>query len=124
MILGRLRGFAPRCVRQEARKWGQRRALIAGGVLLPLHGLDAVTTHIGLQYGAVEANPLMAGLMGCMGEAATYAAKLLLVLLAVALLLKLGKSRVVGLLSLATAAIVSWNVALIVLPGLCGLGLR
>ncbi|MEE8471330.1 MAG: DUF5658 family protein [Dehalococcoidia bacterium] len=78
-------------------------------ILLALNALDVLTTYIGLQLGAVEANPLVSGLMGGVGEAATYVIKISVVLAAALLLCKLGKPLALKWLNLGMAAIVTSN---------------
>lgn len=80
-------------------------------LLLALNALDVLTTHIGLQMGAVEANPLVAGLMGGVGEATTYAIKISVVLVAALFLCKLGKPLALKWLNLGMATIVISNLA-------------
>jgi hypothetical protein len=55
---------------------------------LSLNALDAVTTHLALRLGALEAKTTVGELIGSAGEAATYSLKLLTVLVATALLYK------------------------------------
>ena len=66
-----------------------RTALVIACLFALLQSLDVLTTALGLRNGAVEANPLAAGLLAGHGELALYGAKLLvagLVLGAVCLL--------------------------------------
>ena len=78
-------------------------------LLLALNVLDVLTTHSGLETGAAEANPLVAGLMGGVGETATYVIKLSVVLTAALLIWKLGKPQALRWLNLAMAAVVFSN---------------
>ena len=78
-------------------------------VLLGLQSLDVLTTHVGLQMGAVEANPVVAGLMGGIGEAAAYAIKMTVVLAAALVLCKLGKPQALKWLNLGMAGVVISN---------------
>ena len=80
-------------------------------ILLALNALDVLTTHIGLQMGAVEANPMVAGLMGGVGETATYCIKLSVVLAAAVLLCKLGKPLALKWLNVGMAGVVISNLA-------------
>ncbi|MEE8374491.1 MAG: DUF5658 family protein [Dehalococcoidia bacterium] len=83
-------------------------------ILLGLQALDVLTTHIGLQMGAVEANPVVAGLMGGVGEAATYAIKMSVVLTAALVLCKLGKPQALKWLNLGMAGVVVSNLVIFV----------
>ncbi len=78
-------------------------------ILLALNALDVLTTHIGLQMGAVEANPAVAGLMGGVGEGATYLVKMSVVLAAALLLARLGRPQALKWLNLGMAGIVVSN---------------
>ena len=82
-------------------------------ILLVLNALDALTTHVGLQMGAVEANPLVAGLMGGLGEVATYAVKAAVVLAAALVLRRLGKPLALKWLNVAMAGIVLSNLVIL-----------
>lgn len=83
------------------------------GTLLALNLLDTLTTHIGLQLGALEANPIVAGLIGDIGEAPAYAAKLSLVLIAGILLLKLGRTTALSWLNRGMVVIVASNIVVL-----------
>jgi hypothetical protein len=82
-------------------------------ILLALNALDVYTTHIGLQMGAVEANPVVAGLMGGIGEPATYAVKVAVVLAAALVLCRLGKPLALKWLNLGMAGIVISNLVIL-----------
>ena len=88
-------------------------------ILLALNVLDVLTTHIGLQMGAVEANPVVAGLMGGFGEGATYLVKISIVLAAALLLARLGRPQALKWLNLGMAGIVVSNL-FILTNGLIG----
>ena len=51
---------------------------------LALNASDIVTTHLAMRLGALEANPIVAGLIGTAGETTTYSLRLLIVLVAAA----------------------------------------
>jgi hypothetical protein len=78
-------------------------------ILVALNVLDVMTTHIGLQMGAVEANPVVAGLMGGFGEGATYLVKVSVVLAAALLLARIGRPQALKWLNLGMAGIVVSN---------------
>ncbi len=83
-------------------------------LLLFLNILDALTTHIGLQLGATEANPIMSSLISEIGEASTYAIKLVVVFVAAIVIIKLGKNQALGLLCLGMTAVVISNLVIFV----------
>ena len=90
------------------------RSLAPVYVLLGLNALDVLTTHIGLQMGAVEANPVVSGLMGGLGESSAYLIKLSVVLIAALLIWKFGKLGALKWLNLAMAGIVTSNLIIFV----------
>ncbi len=92
-------------------KW--RAPFILAGLVLALNALDILTTHVGLRLGALEANPMLAGLIGVMGEAATFTVKMFVVVIAAALLCKLRRTAALKWLNLAMAAIVVSNFAVL-----------
>ena len=81
-------------------------------LLLALNILDILTTHIGLQSGAVEANPLISCLIGEFGEASTYIIKLSVVFAAALAISRLGKTHALALLCCGFAAIVISNLTI------------
>ena len=81
-------------------------------LLLFLNMLDALTTHIGLQLGATEANPIMSNLIGEIGELPTYVIKLLIVLIAAIVIIKMGKNQALGFLCLGMTAVVTSNLVI------------
>ncbi len=96
--------------------FGQTRSQLTAGpiyILLLLNALDVLTTHIGLQMGAVEANPVVSGLMGGLGESAAYMIKLTVVLAAALLIWKVGKVGALKWLNLAMAGIVASNLMIL-----------
>ncbi len=90
-----------------------RAAAALVGLLVLLSALDAATTHIGLSLGASEANPLMSGLISSVGATPAFVAKLAVVLVAAMGICLLGRPRILVWMSLAMAAIVSSNLAVI-----------
>lgn len=80
---------------------------------LALNALDALTTTVGLRLGALEGNPLTAGLIASTGEVATYTVKLLVALVVVGLLCKLGRRPLFKWVNMVMAVIIISNVAIL-----------
>jgi hypothetical protein len=89
-------------------RWRAPLALVS--TLFALNLLDTLTTHIGLQLGAVEANPIVANLIGEVGAAPAYAAKISFVLIAGILLLRMGRTTALSWLNRGMAMIVALNI--------------
>ena len=95
------------------------RALLFGNaaqmtkVWLALNALDMLTTHVALQLGAVEANPIVAGLIARSGEAVTYSLKLLLVLAVAALLYKTRRLLLFNWLNLGMGLVIVSNIGVL-----------
>ena len=83
-------------------------------LLLALTAMDVLTTYVGLRLGAVEANPLVSGLMSEVGETATYAIKVSVILAAALLFWKQGKPLALKWLNLGIAAVVISNLAIFI----------
>lgn len=81
---------------------------------LVLNAFDVLTTFVGLRLGAIEANPIAAGLIASSGEVAAYSLKLLFALVAVALLCKLGRQPLVKWANMVLAAVVVFNVGILI----------
>lgn len=101
-------------IAEKARIWvipqGHKKLALVY-LLLVLNILDVLTTHVGLQLGALEGNPIMAGLIGGVGEAATYAIKLSVVLAVALLICSMGKLQALKWLNLVMGATVVSNLA-------------
>ena len=82
-------------------------------VWLVFNGLDVVTTHLALQVGAVEANPLLGELKSTLGEAAGYALKLLLAVIVAVLLYRTGRAFLFKWLNTGLGLVVLFNVAVL-----------
>jgi hypothetical protein len=85
-------------------------------VFIALQALDLVTTLIGLRMGAGEASPFIGRLMHMDPMAALLIAKIYAVLL-VALAMRYKKPRLVVFLNYWFAAVVTWNLGVIILAG-------
>jgi hypothetical protein len=88
-------------------------------VFVILQVLDIFTTLIGLRMGANESSMFIGRLMHAGPVAALLIAKLFAVVL-VTIALKMRRPRTVVFLNYWFAAIVSWNLAMIVIAGLRG----
>ena len=86
-------------------------------VFIALQVLDILTTLLGMQLGAQEASMFLGRLMRAGPVAALLIAKIIAVLL-VAIAMKFKRPRVVVFLNYWFAAIVSWNLAVILLTQL------
>jgi hypothetical protein len=86
-------------------------------VFVALQVLDILTTLLGLQMGAEEGSMFLGSLMSVGPVAALLIAKIIAVLL-VAVALKFKRPRVVVFLNYWFAAVVSWNLAIILLTQL------
>ena len=86
-------------------------------VFVALQVLDILTTLLGLQLGASEGSMFLSRLMRAGPVAALLIAKIIAVLL-VALALKFKRPRVVVFLNYWFAAVVSWNLVVILLTQL------
>jgi hypothetical protein len=86
-------------------------------VFVALQALDILTTLLGLQLGASEGSMFLSRLMRVGPVAALLIAKIIAVLL-VALALKFKRPRVVVFLNYWVAAVVSWNLVVILLTQL------
>ncbi len=82
-------------------------------VWLSLNALDVTTTHLAMRLGALEANPIVAGLMGTAGEAATYSLRLLIVLAATVVFYKIGWQLLLRPLSVLMALVITANLAVV-----------
>ena len=82
-------------------------------VWLSLNSLDVTTTHLAMRLGALEVNPIVAGLMGAAGEAATYSLRLLVVLAASALLCKIRWQLLLRPLNVLMAMVIGSNLAIV-----------
>ena len=88
-------------------------------VFVALQVLDILTTLMGLQMGAGEGSVFLGRLMRAGPLAALLIAKIIAVLL-VAMAMKFKRPRVVVFLNYWLAAVVSWNLAVILLTQLSG----
>jgi hypothetical protein len=86
-------------------------------VFVLLQVLDVATTWIGLQLGAGESSTFIGRLMGAGPLAALLISKLFAVVL-VSIALKMRRPRTVVFLNFWFAAVVSWNLAMILITGL------
>jgi hypothetical protein len=86
-------------------------------VFVALQSLDIMTTLIGLRMGASESSFFIGHLMHAGPVAALLIAKLFAVML-VTIALKVHRPRVVVFLNYWFAAVVTWNLAMIVTAGL------
>jgi hypothetical protein len=86
-------------------------------LFVALQMLDILTTVMGLQMGAGESSTFIGRLMRVDPMAALLVAKLFAAAL-VAIALKMRRPRAVVFLNFWFAAIVSWNLAMIVITGL------
>jgi hypothetical protein len=86
-------------------------------VFVALQVLDILTTLLGLQMGAQEGSMFLGRLMRAGPVAALLIAKIIAVLL-VAIALKFKRPRVVVFLNYWFAAVVSWNLVIILLSQL------
>jgi hypothetical protein len=86
-------------------------------VFIALQTLDILTTLLGLQMGAREGSVFLGRLMHAGPLAALLIAKIIAVLL-VALALKFKRPRVVVFLNYWLAAVVTWNLAVILITQL------
>lgn len=82
-------------------------------VWLSLNALDVTTTHLAMRLGALEANPIVAGLMGTTGEAATYSLRLLVVVAATAVLYNMRWQLLLRPLSVLMALVIISNLAVV-----------
>ena len=82
-------------------------------VWLSLNALDVTTTHVAMRLGALEANPIVAGLMSTAGEAATYSLKLLVVVAATVVFYKTGWQLLLRPLSVLIALVIISNLAIV-----------
>jgi hypothetical protein len=90
-------------------------------VFVALQSLDVLTTLIGLRMGATEGSMFIRNLMSVGPIAGLLISKIVAVLL-ISLALKFGKPRVVVFLNYWSAAVVSWNLVMILMSGLRGIG--
>jgi Domain of unknown function (DUF5658) len=81
-------------------------------VFVCLQALDVITTLIGIRIGAQEANIVVARLMDLGPTTGLLVAKLLGILIIIAVFVR-GKVRLIRLLNLWFAGIVTWNLVLI-----------
>ena len=96
---------SPDVIKQELSS----RAII---VFVSLQALDVITTLIGIRVGAQEANIVVARLMDLGPTTGLLVAKLLGFLLIIAVFVR-GKVRLIRLLNLWFAGIVTWNLVMI-----------
>jgi hypothetical protein len=89
-------------------------------VFVALQTLDVLTTLIGLRIGASEGSVFIGNLMRVGPVAALLISKIFAVIL-ITLALKFRKPRVVVFLNYWSAAVVSWNLVMIVTSGLRGI---
>lgn len=82
-------------------------------VWLSLNALDVTTTHVAMRLDALEANPIVAGLMGTAGEAATYSLRLLIVLAATVVLYKMRWHLLLRPLGVLMAMVITSNPAVV-----------
>jgi hypothetical protein len=82
-------------------------------VWLSLNALDMTTTHLAIRLGALEANPIAAGPMGTVGEAATYSLSLLIVLAATTVLYNMRWQLLLRPFSVLMALVVISNLAVV-----------
>lgn len=80
---------------------------------LAFNGIDSITTYFALRVGAVEANPVMGGIGGIVGEVPSYAVKLAIAGLVVVLLYRTRKVRLFKYLNLGMGAIVIFNLGVL-----------
>ncbi len=80
---------------------------------LVFNGLDSLTTYIALRVGAMEANPVMGGISGAVGEIPGYALKLAFAAAVAILLYRTRKVRLFKWLNLGMGAIVLFNVGVV-----------
>ncbi len=88
-------------------------------VFVALQSLDVLTTLIGLQIGASEGSMFIGSLMKIGPVAGLLIAKIFAVVL-VTMALKFKRPRVVVFLNYWSAAVVTWNLAMILLSALHG----
>ena len=86
-------------------------------VFVALQSLDVLTTLIGLRIGATEGSFFIGSLMRVGPVAALLISKIFAVVL-VSLALKFRKPRVVVFLNYWSAAVVSWNLVMIVMSAM------
>ena len=86
---------------------------------LVLSALDVLTTHLGLRLGAVEANPIMGGLITGLGEFATYGLKLFFALVVAALVHGISRPHLFKWLNLTMGLVIFSNIAVLayIFPG-------
>jgi hypothetical protein len=90
-------------------------------VFVALQTLDVLTTLIGLRIGASEGSMFIGNLMRVGPVAGLLIAKIFAVLL-VSMAVKFRKPRVVVFLNYWSAAVVSWNLVMILVSGFRGNG--
>ena len=90
-------------------------------MFVALQSLDVLTTLIGLQVGASEGRTFIGNLMRVGPLNALLISKIFAVLL-VSLALRFKRPRLVVFLNYWSAAVVSWNLLMIVMSGLRGNG--
>ena len=83
-------------------------------IFIALQALDILTTLLGLEIGAEESSAFLGKLMSVGPVAALLIAKIIAVLL-VAIAMKVKRPRIVVFLNFWFAAIVSWNLAIILM---------
>ncbi len=83
-------------------------------IFVALQVLDILTTLLGLQMGAEESSAFLGRLMSVGPVAALLIAKILAVML-VAIAMKVKRPRIVVFLNFWFAAVVSWNLAIILM---------
>ena len=83
-------------------------------IFVALQALDILTTLLGLQMGAEESSAFLGRLMRVGPVAALLIAKIMAVML-VAIALKVRRPRIVVFLNYWFAALVSWNLAIILM---------
>jgi hypothetical protein len=90
-------------------------------VFVALQSLDVLTTLIGLRIGASEGSMFIGNLMRVGPIAGLLISKIFAVIL-VLVALKFRKPRVVVFLNYWSAAVVSWNLLMILMSGFRGIG--
>ncbi|MEO8593158.1 MAG: DUF5658 family protein [Candidatus Solibacter sp.] len=101
--------------------WAQKKRFPAPSltVFVALQALDILTTLLGLEMGAEESSVFLGRLMSVGPVAALLIAKIMAVML-VAIAIKVKRPRIVVFLNFWFAAVVSWNLGIILWTQLAG----
>lgn len=100
-----------RALSRGLRRPSNETALV--GLLVLLNALDAITTQLGLSFGASEANTLVAGLISSVGATPTFLAKLTIVSTGAIAIWLMGRTKVLAWMAIVMSVVVLSNLTVI-----------